>query len=282
MAFPKEPLELYTRGTQEALTRAQWSNVLKAQHCSYLNKTCIKTRKSDPDISIGTCTVGYQGIPTIICPHRFLQRRQIFLDAIHLLKRHDPGNQLHVVPEVQVPGGNIDYFVVSTHRSEVRDYLAIEIQALDTTGTVWPSRQQVIDKLLEVPAELPKANSYGMNWKMTAKTILVQLHHKVTTLELLNKKMILIIQDVFFDYMVEHFSTASLHDAEDEDSTHFHIYEVTQLGDKTFSIDLTSRHSTTAVGIEQVLGLRRDAAVSEETLTARIRAKISDETLLTI
>lgn len=221
-------------------------------------------------------------MPTIICPHRFLQRRQIFLDAIHLLKRHDPGNQLHVVSEVQVPGGNIDYFVVSTHRGEVRDYLAIEIQALDTTGTVWPSRQQVIDELLGIPAEPPKTNGYGMNWKMTAKTILVQLHHKVTTLELLNKKMILVIQNVFFDYMVEHFSTASLHDADDNDSAHFHVYEVTQLGNKTFSIDLVSRHSTTAVGIEQVLGLRRDAEVSEEDLTARIRAKISDATLLTV
>lgn len=99
-----------------------------------------------------------------------------------------------------------------------------ELEASIQDYVVSLSRQQVIDKLLEVPAELPKANSYGMNWKMTAKTILVQLHH----------------------------------------------------------IDLTSRHSTTAVGIERVLGLRHDAELSEDELTARIRAKISDTTLLTI
>jgi hypothetical protein len=35
-----------------------------------------------------------------------------------------------------------------------------------------------------------------MNWKMTAKTILVQMHHKVETFEHINKKMVLVIQDV--------------------------------------------------------------------------------------
>ena len=44
-------------------------------------------------------------------------------------------------------------------------------------------------------------DSFGMNWKMTAKTILVQLHHKVDTFENLNRKLVLVLQQPLLDYM---------------------------------------------------------------------------------
>jgi len=40
-----------------------------------------------------------------------------------------------------------------------------------------------------------------MNWKMTAKTILMQVHHKVQTFEEINKHLVLVIQDHFMDYI---------------------------------------------------------------------------------
>lgn len=36
-----------------------WQKVIAGQQCGYLNKKCIKVRKSEPSISIGTCTVLY-------------------------------------------------------------------------------------------------------------------------------------------------------------------------------------------------------------------------------
>lgn len=282
MNFPKRPLELYTYPKQETLEPSDWASIISSQHCQYLDAKCTKIRKSEPDITIGTCTVGYQGNPVIICPHRFLQRRQIFMDTLHLLKEHVPGNQLHIVPEISIPGGNIDYFVVSVQRGEIVDYVAVEIQGLDTTGTVWPTRQTFINEVLNSSENVPQGKSYGMNWKMTAKTILVQLHHKVETLELLGKKMVLVIQNVFHHYVTQNFSTSHLREASSDDSTHFHVYTLEQDSSGFFSLELATRQSTTAKGVEEMLGLRHDSRVSEEELKKKILAKISEKTLLAI
>ena len=51
------------------------------------------------------------------------------------------GNELHVVPEMTVPGGSIDYCLASVHLGKVVDFAGIELETLDTTGTVWPERQ---------------------------------------------------------------------------------------------------------------------------------------------
>ena len=49
---------------------------------------------------------------------------------------HEPGNELHTVPEVSVPGGSVDYFLASVRDGKVKDFVGIELQTLDTTGTV--------------------------------------------------------------------------------------------------------------------------------------------------
>jgi len=106
----------------------------------------MKTRKSQPSLSIGTCTVsvGIDDQAVVICPQRLLERRQVFTDCLHLLQLHEPGNELHVVPEISVPGGSVDYFLVSARSGRVRDFAGIELQTLDTTGTVWPARQRFL------------------------------------------------------------------------------------------------------------------------------------------
>jgi hypothetical protein len=80
-----------------------WGKIVHDQHCPFLDKRCYKVRKSTPEISIGTCTVTYgsEGEPVIICPARLLERRQVFTDCLHLLTGHEPGNELHIVPEVR-------------------------------------------------------------------------------------------------------------------------------------------------------------------------------------
>jgi hypothetical protein len=61
-------------------------------------------------VAIGTCTVAYgkNNDHVIICPYRLVENNQIFLDCIHLLTQHEPGNELHIVPEISIPGGSID------------------------------------------------------------------------------------------------------------------------------------------------------------------------------
>lgn len=92
--------ELFTLATQDE--KPDWQKILKSQQCPLLGKKCVKTRKSQPEISIGTCTVKYgkHNRDVIICPHRLLENRKIFLDCIHLLTLHEPGNEF---PKSQSP-----------------------------------------------------------------------------------------------------------------------------------------------------------------------------------
>lgn len=166
---------------------------MNTQICPYTQRVCTKMRKSDPDIKIGTCSVQYQHQDVIICPYRLLEHNQIFIDCLHLLTMHEPGNELYLVPEVQIPGGHVDYFLASAKDKKVKDFIGIELQTMDTTGTVWPERQKFLnEKGISVDAEdLSSKKSFGMNWKMTLKTILIQMHHKSETFENLNKHLVL-------------------------------------------------------------------------------------------
>ncbi|MCC7224622.1 MAG: hypothetical protein IT273_12915 [Chitinophagales bacterium] len=264
-----------------------WNDVLTAQHCSYLNKKCIKVRKSEPSISIGTCTVQYgkKNQEVIICPHRLIEKRQIFIDCIHLLTLHEPGNEIHVIPEVSIPGGSVDYFLASIRDKKVIDFVGIELQTLDTTGTVWPERQRfLIDlNILEESEEGYGDKPYGMNWKMTAKTILVQLHHKIETFEHLNKHLVLVIQDHLLTYMKKEFSFSHINAVPKiGDPMHFHSYKLELGNDQNYHIKLNERLSTDGSGLALAMGLKAEAKVELEIIIKTLQAKITDYTRLAI
>lgn len=275
-------LELYGHPTTRRAS-ARWKQVATKQHCPYLARACLKVRKSQPDKSIGTCIVshGKDSRPIIICPHRLLERRQIFMDCLSLLTLHEPGNELHVVPEVTIPGGSVDYFLVSARDQKVMDFIGIELQTLDTTGTVWPERQRFL-RSVGIKVRRQDADStkpFGMNWKMTAKTILMQLHHKVETFEHLGKHLILVHQDLLLGYMQREFSFDHLSEARLGDPMHFHTYrlDATKAG---LRLRLTTRLSTDAAGIASALGLQVSANVELEGIIKVLESKMSDATLL--
>jgi hypothetical protein len=136
---------------------------------------------------------------------------------------------------------------------------------------------------LNAPLEAAEANkSYGMNWKMTAKTILVQLHHKIETFEGLGKAFVLSLQDYFLDYLFNNFNFSHLAEpARIGDSMHFHAYQLIDNG-SCFSIDLTKRMSTDANGIATALGLQADPNVELQELLNILESKISKQTILQI
>jgi hypothetical protein len=264
--------ELY--GVSTLAGGVNWDEIVSRQHCPFLDRTCIKTRKSQPDISIGTCTVGYRTDQNmIICPHRFLEQGQIFMDCLHLLTLHEPGNQLHTIAEIEVPGGSVDYFLVSARNGKVIDFVGIELQSLDTTGTVWPTRQ----RFLGLPVDEDK--SYGMNWKMTAKTTLVQLHHKVETFQGLGKHLVLVMQDMLMDYMRQAFRFEHIQTPRLGDALHFHAYSLDQHPER-YQLRLDNRASTDADGMAEALGLQVSPDVEMAVLIATLESKLSDATRL--
>lgn len=263
-----------------------WLQIYDQQHCPYIASKCTKIRKSTPDITIGSCTATYgrEQKPTIICPNRLLEQRQIFLDCLHLLTSHEPGNQLHIVPEISIPGGSVDYFLVSTKNNRVKDFVGIELQALDTTGSVWPSRQKFLHTV-GIKAELEDTAShktFGMNWKMTAKTTLIQLNHKIGTFENLNKHLVLVLQDCLIEYMRREFQFEHLSGGLIGNSMHFHIYSLEQQENQSHRLNLAARYSTDAIGVATSLGLQADANLTLDYIINVLETKLSSQTLLTI
>jgi len=274
-------LELYGFSTRLA-KEPNWKTTASTQSCPYLNRKCLKVRKSDPNQTIGTCSVlyGRQSNPIVICPYRLLERRQIFADCIHLLTAHEPGNQLHIVSEISIPGGNVDYFLVSARHKKVRDFAGVELQTIDTTGTIWPERQRFLKRHgLRVKArDSSGEKGYGMNWKMSAKTILIQLHHKIQTFENINNHLVLVIQDLFLAYMKKEFKFDGLNNALLGDPMHIHIYKFIQAENGALQLELANRLSTDSNGIAKSLGLQVSPKIELEEIVKVLEFKISDAT----
>lgn len=275
--------ELFTFSVEK--DNVKWKDVVKKQHCRYSNKRCFKVRKSQANISIGTCTVQYgqENKDIIICPHRLTERKQIFADCLHLLTSHQPGNELHLVPEVSIPGGSVDYFLVSTNSDrKVKDFVGIELQTMDTTGTLWPERELALQDLGLKKNILAPKKPFGMNWKMTAKTILVQLHHKIDTFESINKHLVLVIQDHLLEYIKTEFAFAHINTHPlIGDSMHFHSYKLKK-EEKDYKLVLDSRHSTDSNGISKLLGLNANAKIGFDEIAKILESKISDSTVFSI
>jgi hypothetical protein len=264
---------------------ADWETVTAEQQCPFLTRKCLKNRKSEPEITIGTCTMiyGRQSQPVVICPFRFLERRQIFTDCAHLLKLHEPGNELRIVTELTVPGGSIDYCLVSVRDGKPRDFVSIELQTVDTTGTVWPERQRFLRqyKVHARPEHAASDKRFGMNWKMTAKTTLVQLNHKIATFEHLCKGLVLVLQDCLLEYMRREFAFDHIKGVRNGDPMQFHAYELRQetIG---YTLKLKERISTDTAGITMCLGPQADTKVELQPMLDQIEAKLPQSTLLTV
>jgi len=266
--------------------RARWKAVVERQACPFLSRKCLKNRKSEANLTIGTCTMIYgrkSPRPVMICPFRLLERSQVFTDCTHLLALHEPGNELRIVPEVTVPGGSIDYCLTSVRTGKPRDFVGIELQTMDSTGTVWPERQRFVRqyrvRVKRGDAESPKG--FGINWKRTAKTILVQLNHKIATFEHLGKRLVLVLQDCLLDYMRKEFAFDHIQGVRDGDPMQFHAYEIRKER-LAYTLQLKERVSTDGQGVAACLGLQVNPKVELEVILEQIAAKLPQSTLLTV
>lgn len=274
-------LELFGKSADDEQT--DWSRVVEEQLCPYLGSACTKTRKSQPEVAIGTCCVSYgrEERTLVICPNRLLKAGKVILDCTRHLRSYAPSDDLHVVPEVAVPGGSVDYFLVSLRGGSVSDFVGIELQALDTTGTVWPARQRFLSQTgLGGNDEGGVGNRrYGMNWKMTAKTTLMQLHHKVRTFEALGHRLVLVLQDEFLGYLRTEFAFGHVGAASDDDPMQFHAYKVRHGSQAGGGLQLVERLSTDTAGVRQCLDLQADERVDTGQLLGQLRRKLGPSTL---
>jgi hypothetical protein len=250
-----------------------------SQECPYTRSRCIKVRKSTPDQTIGTCTLSAGGRsvdpqPVIICPHRLIEGGLIFRDAAALLRPLERDEEYRVIPEFTIPGGSVDYVVAIVHNGVVKDFVGLELQTLDTTGTVWPDRNRLMQELgLDYdPDAATSTKSFGFNWKMTAKTILMQLHHKGVTFQSVDKKLVLILQTPLLDYMERDFNFGHLSSPPAaDDSIVFQAYDYDA---PTNRLHRGRALGTDPQGLATALGLQRDGVVDLDTLLLRLTASL--------
>lgn len=146
--------------------------------CPFSNEKCIKLSRCD----MGICSFYHKEADQIICPNLFRQSDFIEFIAKNVLK----AETFNVYKEVKVGNNFIDYIIVNSNNGD--DYLAVELQSLDTSGNYkWVFGE--------------KTKPFCINWKTTKKTILSQLLCKIRLFENNNKKLVLVIQDTFFDYL---------------------------------------------------------------------------------
>jgi hypothetical protein len=122
------------------------------------------------------------------------------------------------------------------------------------------------------------AKTFGINWKMTAKTTLVQLHHKIQTFEYINKHLVLVVQDHLLRYMQREFRFGHLHPATLGYPMHIHAYHLGS-EDGSHKLTLAARLSTDTVGVAQCLGLQANANMELANILRQLEAKISERTL---
>ena len=252
---------------------------LKLQVCPWASTKggkCYKTRKSDSSIAIGTCSLHFDNIrqPLLICPSRLKDRNKIFNDCIQFVANNIAGNELNLIPEVSTSVGNIDFMLVVAHQKKVVDFVALELQTIDTTGSVWNFRQDLLRENGYDVEPGGSKRSVGINWKMTAKTILAQMVQKAELFDGMSKNLVLICQTPLYEYMEKSFNFAQVHERpSDRDVLHFHVYDYNPLGTR-MELSLAFMRSASLDVVQNMMGMNADASKEYSAIIEALTPKI--------
>lgn len=205
--FPTEMFGCPYVGQENALKLA-----LQQQYCKYIHGTCVKPRKSEPDVKVGICSVGYKGeflkefTPVILCPQR-LKEDTLF----ETIREKYLGSWKNVewIPEVNIGvGGSVDYVAVTRdHKGQILDFLCVELQAAGTTGSPY---QAILD-YKKHERFLQDSYRYGINWANEfSKTMMQQAYKKGKIVEHWHRKIVFAVQDVAMDFIRSSSNTSRL------------------------------------------------------------------------
>lgn len=253
----KYPVEFYG---EFYANRKKAEQGMEDDHCPFLGGTCKKRRKSEGE-SIGTCSVGYRGRgqdeyrPHCICPHRF-ETEGVLAEIEPLFV--DEG-EFFTTPEVPLLGTSIDY--VAGKRADdgtVLDFAGVEIQALDTTGSVWDYRESYFD---DTESMEDVNGTFGINWAMSlTKTMMQQAFKKGQTFRDWDENLIFLVQDVSIEYIRNNYDSSGLHSARSDDPVHFYSYSLDyNYGTEEYEWEIDEKLSADIEGVTSMMVAPEDA-----------------------
>jgi Restriction endonuclease NotI. len=169
--------------------------------CPFKNAVCSK-RNHRSDAPFPVCSIFRRAkntipaTPVIICPKR-LYAADIYNDVItHCWPYSKPKHPI-IVHEIKMGTvGNVDMVIadLSTDKLDISNFVSIELQAIDTTGSYEPAYTSIV-----LNSALDKRPTYSFNYKNVQKRLVSQLINKGFYHHHWETKLIAVVQDVIYE-----------------------------------------------------------------------------------
>ena len=286
----KHPTEIFGYPFVDVSSCAQAAR--QEQFCPFLNSECKKPRKSQPEIKIGICSVGFKGnvqkktSPIIICPHRL--KKKIVYDTIEELYFEDQASESKIQWTSEVScgvAGTIDFVAAKISDEGIEDFVCVEFQAAGTTGSPW---EAFLD-FKSTQGFKKKTYKYGINWANEfMKTMMQQVYKKGKVIESWGKKIVFVLQDVGLDYIISTTDARDLHEVTEDDSIHFCTFKmIWDENNSTWRLVFDKRMGTNTEGIRKILGGATEDKLPtvdefKENISSSSKLKLQSETQLNL
>ncbi|MDR2717152.1 MAG: hypothetical protein LBB89_03680 [Treponema sp.] len=207
--------------------------------CPFINSQCTKrSQKLSGPYPICSVFHGKDKKLMCICPKRFLQAdfKQKILDVCWPGER--PKNPI-IVHEIKMENfGNVDFVIadVDEKKQHVRQFLSVELQAVDITGSVEPVYQAIINS----EQTMSKNFSYGINWENVRKRYITQLINKGFFHHHWQSKIIAVIQLALYNNLREKIRFDELEPKSDTSNIVFMLYDFKKIeGNGSYYYEIT-------------------------------------------
>lgn len=244
--------------------------------CPFIASTCTK-RGHLTDDPIPVCSIyrpGKAGTaptrpPVCICPNRLLEA-DIMLDVIEHCWVGDSPRNPHIVREVNMEKfGSVDFVIadVDKNKNVIREFVSVELQAVDTTGKYFPAYEAAVNNRL-----LKAKPTYGFNWGNVRKRLISQLitkgfyHHHWQT------RIVAVLQTDLFDMIHEHSAIPKV--SIESSNIVFLLYQFVNKADR-WEMKLDDVVPTTQASL--MLAAQYETPPSKSAFKARILERLNSE-----
>ncbi|MBX3740104.1 MAG: hypothetical protein KF712_03865 [Akkermansiaceae bacterium] len=189
--------EVFGYSVEDTSPEALRSRIEKPCPFQTAGTRCTKVSISDP---LGVCMFGDSHVGTPVCPVRFIQNNQMFVDVARLAFGRD--KKIVIRPELRIlrkengkKAGKVDYIIAAVG-SEGRpsDFCALEVQAVYVSGSsYYPLFRDFL------ATGIPPEQYRGMDWLSSRKRLIYQLNLKVPVFRRWGKKFFVAVDRQFFN-----------------------------------------------------------------------------------
>ncbi len=249
----------------------------KAHRCPFSGRKCDKKSRL-LEYPMGVCSVQYGERVVAICPRRFLQEQTVFLEVAD--QHFGTRDNLLLFQEVRLPTvGSFD-FVMVKHKplsSQVEDFVIIEIQTDQTTGT--GQLVQALEDFLRGEKVVDQTYGFGLNTYDTLKRSFTQILNKGVVLEQWGQKAYWVFQEPVYRNFVARYNLEGM-TYDDGHATVFLVYDLTREGDL---YRLTCTRKLSASTEELLRAFRNSPGVpSKDDFVAKLEEKIKAQLQLKV